>query len=166
MYKYHKILACILFCAVFFASYMAELKLTKDFITNLITFFSIVFGFYLTGLSILFGTKFSKRLRQEEDPRKNTQTKLHTLRAYFNFSSFASLSSIVFLLFISLMGMTIDCEHKVITEQLSLGGVVILYWDKLLTAVSLGLAATNIMFMCLLFQVFFNGFIEEGRKNE
>ncbi len=165
MYRHHKILAFLLFCAVFAISYKMDLKLKKDFGGHLITFFSIIFGFYLTGLSILFGSNYSKRLRQEEDPRKNTQTKLHTLRAYFNFSSFVSLSSIVLLLLISLLGMTLDEQHEPVSECFSMWKIS-MCWDHLLTAASLGLAATNIMLMCLLFQVFFNGFLEEGISHE
>lgn len=165
MYRHHKILALLLFFGIAAISYKSDLKLTKDFIGHLITFFSIIFGFYLTGLSILFGSNYSKRLRQEEDPRKNTQTKLHTLRAYFNFSSFASLSSIVLLLLISLAEMTLDSQSQLVSDCLSFWKIS-MCWRHLLAATSLGLAATNIMFMCLLFQVFFNGFLEEGINHE
>lgn len=165
MYRHHKILALILFTIVVGASYKGELQVTNDFVANLITFFSIVFGFYLTGLSILFGSNYSKRLRQEEDSRKKTQTKLHTLKAYFNFSSFASLSSIVLLLITSLMGMTVDSKHKAFSECMPIWKISVC-WDQLFLSLALGLAAINIMFMYLLFQVFFNGFLEEGGRGE
>jgi len=162
MYKHHKILAFILFATVSIISYRAEILLTATFVSNLITFFSIVFGFYFTGVSILFGSNFSKRLRQDEDIRKKTQTKLHTLRAYFNFSSFTALSSIIVLLIISLMGMTVDSQHKIAMDCVSVCGLSIC-WDQLFTTMSLGLAAVNVMFMCLLFKIFFNAFLEEAR---
>jgi len=165
MYLHHKILALMLFAIVVGVSYKTDLRLTANFVGHLITFFSIVFGFYLTGLSILFGSNFSKRLRMEEDARKKTQTKLHTLKAYFNFSSFTSLSSIILLLLISLMGLTVDSQNKVVTECMSLWKLSIC-WDQLLTSMTLGLATINIMFMYLLFQVFFNGFLEEASESE
>lgn len=161
MYSHHKILASILFAAVTLFSYNAKLILPESFVSNTITFLSIVFGFYLTGLSILFGSNFSKRLGQEEDMRKKTQTKLHTLRAYFKFSSLAALSSIFLLLLLNLMGLTANNEHKLIVSPVSVW-IIDICVDQLLTAMSLGLVAVSIMFMSLLFRVFFNAFLEEG----
>jgi len=167
MYRHHKILACILFFAVLAVSYEVKLALTNNLIGYLITFFSIVFGFYMTGLAILFGSSFSKRLRQEEDSRIKTQTKLHTLKIYFNYSSFTSLTAIVSLLIMSLIGMTVaDGQKKIVNDEcLALWGSS-LCGDQLLTSVILGLAAINIMFMWLLLRVFFNGFLEEGGRHE
>lgn len=167
MYRHHKILACIIFVAVFLVSYEVKLALTNNLIGHLITFFSIVFGFYMTGLAILFGSSFSKRLRQEEDSRIKTQTKLHTLKIYFNYSSFTSLAAIVSLLIISLIGMTVaDGQRNINNDEcLALWGGS-LCGDQLLTSVVFGLAAINIMFMWLLLRVFFNGFLEEGGRHE
>jgi len=158
MYKHHKIIASLIFLLIFAVSFASDVRLTNEIIGHLITFFSIVFGFYLTGLSILFGSSYSKRLRNEEDPRLKTQTKLHTLKSYFNYSSVTSLGSIVLLLITSLLGLdkqATPCETKFF-EAFSLCR------EQLFTSVSLGLAAVNIMFMFLLFRVFFNGFMEEG----
>ncbi len=162
MYRHHKILAFVFFVMVSVIVYEVDVRLTEAFVSNLITFFSIVFGFYLTGVSILFGSNFSKRLRQEEDSRKNTQTKLHTLKSYFSFSSLISLLSIIILLIISLMGMTTDHQQKIALDCVSINGLPIC-WNQLFTALSLGLAVVNIMFMYLLFKVFFNAFLEEAR---
>jgi len=162
MYKHHKTLALILFTLVILSSYQAELRISDDFVSHLITFFSIVFGFFLTGLSILFGSNYSKRLRQEEDSRKKTQTKLHTLKAYFKFSSLTSLSSIVLLLTMSLLGITNIGNHASNFKCMTVCNITV-YCEQLLTSITLGLAAINIMFMCLLYRVFLNGFLEEGK---
>ncbi len=165
MYKFHKNLARFIFFAVFIASYATGLQLTNDFTNHLITFFSIVFGFFFTALSVLFGTDFTKRLRKKEDPIKRTQTKLHTLAVYFNFSLLISLSSICLLLLISLMGLTVDEQFNVMKKCFYLWKIP-LCWSRLLTGISLGLAVMNIMFMYLLFKVFFNGFIEESVESK
>lgn len=163
MYKHHQIICLIIFFIVATYSYKMGLLLSENFIGNLITFFSIVFGFYLTGLSILFGSNFAKRLGRQEDIRRNTQTMLQTLKAYFNFSSLASLSSIVLLLIMSLLGLTTESESNFINNCLTTD-IIRICWDKTLTAAALGLAVVNIMFMILLFKVYFNGFLEEGSE--
>ncbi|MDP9178659.1 MAG: hypothetical protein M3O61_13335, partial [Gemmatimonadota bacterium] len=98
---------------------------------------------------------------REEDSRQKTQTKLHTLKAYFNFSALVSLFSIVLLLLISLFGFTNDAKQVMITRCVLIHGFEIC-WDRILTSTSLGLAAINILFMWIFFRIFFSGFIEEG----
>lgn len=163
MYSRHWTIALFIFLACCGLSLYKGFKLESDFTTNLITFFSIVFGFYLTALSILYGSNFTKRLGEEEDPLKSTQTKLHTLIAYFQVSSFTSISSIVVLLVSNLLGVT-----KVQTQPPIQCFDVLknpLCTQDLFIAASLGLAAINIFFMVLLFKIFFNAFIEEGGSN-
>lgn len=167
MYKHHKALAVMLFFVVLVVSYKAKLALTDNLIGNLITFFSIVFGFYMTVLAVLFGSDFSKRLRREEDPKIRVQTKLHTLKIYFSYSLFTSLIAITSLLTMSLIGMVaVDGQKRFINNEcLALWGHS-LCGAQFLTSVVLGLVVIDIMFIWLLLRVLFNGFLEEGDRNE
>ena len=161
MYKRHKCLAGLLFFTSIIILFIIEIELTQAFIGHLITFFSIVFGFYITGLSILFGSNFSKRLWREEDPNKSTQTNFHTLLAYFRIGLFLLLSSIVLFLIISLIGMTFNSDFSIIPKYLTLGRYSFPL-ERVITAVSLGIATTNIMFMYLLLKIFLSGFLDEA----
>ena len=163
MYNRHWFIATLLFLACFSLSLYKEFNLQSDLIANLITFFSIVFGFYLTALSMLYGSNFTKRLGNEQDPLKSTQTKFHTLIAYFQISSFTSISSIVILLISNLLGLYKE-PTKPATQCFDILDYSLCAQD-LFIATSLGLAAINIFFMVLLFKIFFNAFIEEGDSN-
>ena len=154
-------MAGAVFFTVVIVSCITGLRLTENFTGHLITFFSILFGFFLTAASVLFGTNFSKRLNDEVDPLKLTRTKLNTLVVYFNFSLFISLLSIILPLLISLLDMTVNTQSSPIAECSYLWKDF-LCWSQFLAGISLGLAATNMMIMFLLFQVFFNGLVEEA----
>ncbi|WP_219349826.1 hypothetical protein [Helicobacter sp. 13S00482-2] len=52
-------------------------------------------GFYMTSLSVLYGSKYVKSLYNEIDPKKQTQPKIHTLKAYFINSAHWALMCIV-----------------------------------------------------------------------
>ena len=160
MYKRHKNWAIISFIISITILYRIDIRLTQDFIGYLIIFFSIIFGFYITGLSVLFGSNFSKNSWKEKDPIIKGQRKIHTLINYFKCSMFLLLLSIILFLMISLTGMTIDSEYRAIPNYLIFG------WDSLcleriITVLSLGIATTNIMFIGLLLKIFFNAFLEE-----
>ncbi len=159
MYKRHKIGACIFFVISIIILYMLEIRLTQSFIGFLVTFFSIVFGFYITALSVLFSSNFSKNLWKERDPFIKGQKKIHTLINYFKSSLFLLLLSIVVSLTISLTGMTIDSDYRIIPE--SFWGNA-LHLERVFMAVSLGIATTNIVFMTLLLKIVLNGFLTES----
>ena len=162
MYRRHCIFTTIVFLFVFFSSLYFNLTLNTEFVSNLITFFSIIFGFYLTALSILFSSNFIKRLGNEEDPKITKQTKLQTLIAYFQWSVFTSILSIIILLISNLFGFA-DKDY--------ISSYCITIYDlsfdlqNFITSLSLGLAIMNVIFMILLITIFFNAFIEESNSS-
>ncbi len=159
----HKVFAVILFFGIFIISYTLELRLTDNFVSYLITFFSIVFGFFFTAVSVLFGKNFSRRLQSQEDPHKRTRTNLNALVAYFKVNIFTALSCIILLLIINLSDMTVQTQSSHIAECSYLWKIP-LCLNQILAGISLGLASTSVMVMLLLFRIFFNGFIEEASK--
>lgn len=68
-------------------SYWFKAVINETLIQNLGTLFSILFGFYIAALSVLYGSAYSKRLYKKIDAEIPTQTQLHTLRRYFSASS-------------------------------------------------------------------------------
>lgn len=143
MYNRHIALMTIIFIAIFFLSLLLKLQINKESVNNLITFFSIVFGFYLTAFSVLFGSKTCARFSNEEDPLIKTQTKLHTLKKYFQLSSQFSIISTTMLVIIGLLGCDND-NHK-----------------NIFSAFCLGLSAVNVAFILILLKIFLNAFVEE-----
>jgi len=148
MYNRHKWSMMIFFLIIFILSLSFEFKVNKESVNNLITFFSIIFGFYLTVFSVLYGSKFSLRLSNEEDKLINTQTKLHTLKKYFHFSSIVSIISTTMLVIIGMLNWTIDSKENNI-------------FSEIFVSFCLGLSAVNIVLIFILLKIFFNAFVEE-----
>ena len=153
MYNRHKWSMMIFFLIIFILSLSFEFKVNKESVNNLITFFSIIFGFYLTASSVLYGSKFSLRLSNEEDKLINTQTKLHTLKKYFHFSSIVSIISTTMLVIIGMLNWTID--SKIDSKESNN------IFSEIFVSFCLGLSAVNIVLIFILLKIFFNAFVEE-----
>ena len=110
-------------------------KVTSDVITNIITFLSILFGFYITSLAIFVTSRYVSDLYKITDLNNPTTTLLHTLVRRYKYGLNFILFSIAYLLVLGL------CYSKDPTDVMSLsdkrlilfGGVVILnfvysYW--------------------------------------
>ncbi|WP_265658551.1 hypothetical protein [Francisella philomiragia] len=100
IYKNDKITVVLLFVVVFIVVYVFGyfnlLEISKDTFNTLITSLSIVFGFYISSLAILFNSNFVKNLRVEDELIKKSQLKIHTFIAYFQ-SSFIWVSISLFI---------------------------------------------------------------------
>lgn len=166
MYKRHKISVWTIFILSFCALTYCRYEINKDAVSNLITFFSIVFGFCFTAFSSLYGSGFSRRLYEEEDPSLNSQTKLHTLKSYFKISSLVFLSSTLLLILISLFGSK-DC----LEECQNIGKWCVLIKEQeycfisLLSAAAVSLSVVSILFIYFLLKIFLNAFVEEGSSS-
>ena len=123
-------------------------KFINAFISNVITFISICFGFYLTSLSILFSSKILKELNTE-DPYKPTQRHIHTLKAYFKLAIYCSLLTIALSFVLFIISSFIE---KVI--------VVLI-----LCSLFLAIFVENFIFIYLLLRVFLNAFVFQARDN-
>lgn len=164
MYNLHKYSAGVLFLFVLISTCsFLPVKINESLTENLITFFSITFGFYMTSLSVLYSSSFIQKLYDKIDPQIKTQTKLHTLKSYFSISTYWSLFSIVLLILFSLFA------SKDINSMLSLniGKLNILdFWvniDSCIESIIVSTAALNIYFLVLLLKIFLNGLLEEGK---
>jgi hypothetical protein len=134
---------------IFGILFFIDISITESLMQNFITFLSITFGFYMTSLSVLYNSKYIKKLYDEIDPKKPAQRKIHTLKNYFRDSAYWSLFSIGLLIIYSL-------TTKVESSTLLLNS----FFESLLVSV----VFVNFIFMFLLFKVFINGLIDESAK--
>jgi len=79
--------------------------------SDLITFLSIIIGFTITSLSILFNSPLKKAMYDQQD--QEYLTKLHRLGAYYKFSLYFEVLSI-FTLFV-IPDISTDLDLKIIT---------------------------------------------------
>lgn len=149
MYNEHMKYLVFIAVGIFGISFFIDISISESLMQNFITFLSITFGFYMTSLSVLYNSKYIKKLYDEIDPRKPTQRKIHTLKNYFKNSAYWSLFSIGLLMSYSLI-------TKVENSTLVLNA----FLESLLVAV----VFVNFVFMFLLFKVFINGLVEESTK--
>ncbi len=160
MYKRHIVLMTIIFIAISIFSFWSKFQINGESVNNLITFFSIVFGFYLTTFSLLYGSKICTRFSNEEDPLIKTQTKLHTLKKYFQASFIISISSTTTLVIISLLNWT--SESKDVTKLFFYIYGFSLRISDFIISLCLGLSAVNIVLICIILKIFLNSFVEES----
>ena len=156
IYKKHKKVLFSIFCIVFIISigYFLTLKqtvITKEFfeftkalISNIITFMSITFGFYLTSISILFSSEYIKNFRQE-DKKIPTNRQIHTLKQYFEIAIYCVLLTII-IGFVLLFLLNIKNCYIII----------------LVFSFFIAIFALNFVFIFLLLKVFFNAFINQA----
>lgn len=81
--------------------------------SDIITFLSIVFGFEIASLSIIFNSPIKKKLY--DTANKQHQTELHRLRDYYRFSIYFDIISILLLFIIPEFSFSIPCSitiHK------------------------------------------------------
>lgn len=84
MYKSHKIMCLFLFFIIFLLSFYLDIEINAEAKSNMLTVVSIMLGFTMTGLTVMIGQDFAKRLNKKIDMRSPLkQTQLQTLAVYF-----------------------------------------------------------------------------------
>ncbi|MFC3867559.1 hypothetical protein [Helicobacter equorum] len=119
----------------------------KNFTTNVITFISIAFGFYLTSLSIIFSSKYIGMLNIT-DERKPDQKQIHTLREYFKLAIYCALTTII-ASFIALVCIFFSEKNTI----------------AIVFALLAAIFAENFIFIYLLLKIFMNALIIQARKD-
>lgn len=80
---------------------IGKFSISNDLITNIITFLSIIFGFYITSLAIFVTSQYVSGLYKIVDKENQTVTLLHTLVKNYKIGLTAILISILYLLFLN-----------------------------------------------------------------
>lgn len=93
----------VLFVAISFGQYfwIGKSSISNDLITNIITFLSIIFGFYITSLAIFVTSQYVSNLYKIVDKENQTVTLLHTLVRNYKIGLTVILISILYLLFLN-----------------------------------------------------------------
>lgn len=171
MYSCDKWFCFFLLLLVVTLSYSFSIVISDALIQNLGTLFSILFGFYIAALSVLYGSAYAKKLYSKIDGAINTQTQLHTLRRYFSASSTWAILSLIMIILTSLLSS--NSTDGVLTPRLpiwSLGvvkGVEVtfdfgLFWNSAV----LGATSVNLYLALRLLKVLLAGFVAEAKNKE
>lgn len=102
-----------------------SLTAEKDFITAVLTVYSVFFGFYITSFAVFATSKFLSKLYLKEDKYDSRNTLLDTLLQKFTFASNTLLISILHLVFCYIL---IENAFDIILKfilPLTWGGIVI-----------------------------------------
>ena len=168
MYSSHKVLCLFNFALVFLASFCFDFILTESTTQNLVTFFSILFGFYITAASVLYGSVYAKGMYKKIDDKIPSQTQLHTIRLYFRSSAILTLFSIFVIILFSLIAMPNDVG--ILHLDPPAYEIHIFRYDVTIpielicVSAVLSMAATNLVLSNLLLKVFLIGLVEEARS--
>jgi hypothetical protein len=166
MRQAHRIISALILGITTLICYMADAHMTDSVSQNLVTFFSIVFGFYLIWVALLYGTSYTKKLYQEIDSQNQRRRKIHTLKRYLLVSGywciFSITSIIVYTLFADknasgVLNFTL-CTLVVPFSEIPI------YSSQLLNGIIFGISSVNIFFMLLILHTLLDGMIEEAKQ--
>ncbi len=132
---------------------------------NLVTFFSVAFGFYMTSIAILYKSSYAKSLYKQIDDREQ-QRGIHKLKKYLLASGRCSIVSIGSIILFTLFSTKNDAGVLEIGLQ-SLSAFFMNFsidLNLLLASFTFGVSAVNVFFMILLFNTILDGMVEEARK--
>lgn len=93
-----KILVIVVLGSVFQYVFLNKLSIDSSLIQNLVTFFSIIFGFYVTSLAIFATSRYVSNLYNLTDKNNKNQTLLQTLLQNYRFGLSLTLFSVFYLL--------------------------------------------------------------------
>ena len=93
-----------LFFIIFLLSFYLDIEINAEAKSNMLTVVSIMLGFTMTGLTVMIGQDFAKRLNKKIDMHSSLkQTQLQTLAVYFYGSFNVGILIIVLLIILGLI---------------------------------------------------------------
>jgi hypothetical protein len=121
---------------------------------SLITFFSIVFGFCITSLSVIANSSFSKKLYKIENPDNNSQTLLHELIFKFRDTIYFILTNIIIVFFYLFLGKKLFPSFNFLFIKIGIRNILIsLIWS---------LACISIIKLIFLIPIFIKYILKSG----
>lgn len=161
----HKILSIIIFSLVLLSSFLFKAKLTNETAQSLVTFFSVVFGFYITSIAILYNSTYAKNLHALID-KKAQKRSSQILKSYLLISGYMSIFSIsIIIIFIML---TTQSSSFVLSTNIA--PLIVPFFEIkvdlniLPSSVIIGFSGVNIFYMLLIFNTIIDAMIEETKK--
>lgn len=150
MHRIHVIICCLIFFIIFAISYYFNIKI-NEVRSDMLTVISIIFGFTITGLSIMIGQDFSKKLNNKVDSKSSLkQTQLQTLSKYFYFSFILGITTIILLI----VSGVISYKNHIVWFSLFI---------RIFRSIIWGLFAVNFFTIILLWKVLIKSFYESAK---
>lgn len=156
MRKVHVYIALVIFLSTFTTSCIFELPITNYTAQNLITAFAIFFGFYLTTISTLFGSKYMSRLKKTNLVMKKYTDDIVVYK-YFLISGSWSLFSIVSILILSFLSKLNSYSEIVVLESSSI--------TVFLSSIVIAISSVNMLFVLIIFRMLLGGLLHENYED-
>lgn len=165
MKRIHKNISYGIFLIATLAAYLFEAQMTDITVRNIVTFFSIAFGFYITCISILYGTSYTEELYQRID-EEGQKRLIDTLKDYLLVIGYWSLFSITSVILFTIFATKSDAGFLVTNfTPFTISFLKIeIDLNLLLTSILFGISALNIFYMLLLLRHVIYGMIAEAKK--
>ena len=161
MRRHHKLLAFAIFAKVILITYFFGLRINEVVVQSLVTFFSIIFGFYITFIAILYNAGCTKVLYEEVDV-KLQKSYLYILKTYISISGRYCIASIIVMIIYLCL-----CKNNDY-GVLSFESINLLYIERklnfnlLLDSLVLGISSVNVVFIWLMLDTALTGLIREA----
>jgi hypothetical protein len=166
MRKIHNKISLSIFIFVSLLSYFLKASITDVSAQLLVNFFSVVFGFYITSIAILYNSSYIKNLHATIN-QENNKRGTHELRDYllvFGYWSIISTTTIIIFSIISTKdtsGVMTSNYFELVSRDFFNEFVNI---NKIFTSVIIGISSINIFYMVLLMHTIVNGMMSEARS--
>ena len=164
MNKTHKSISVVILLLAIILSYWLDAEMTEGVSRNLVTFFSVVFGFYMTSIAILVKTKYTKILYNQID-EKAGERGIHKLKNYLLIAGRCSIFSIVLIIVFTLLAHKNSLGNfEIELHPLSIPFVDFsVNLDLAIRSFIFGISAVNVFFMLLIFHTILDGMVEESK---
>ncbi len=134
--------------------FLSDRQINTSSFEDIITFLSILFGFYITSLAIFVTSTYVSDLYKMVDSENKSVTLLHTLTDNYKFGLFLALGSLIYYISVHLMvGSEGDLSHA-------------LYYGELIALPFTGLLLMNFYYCASLVNNLVNIIIQEGKKKK
>lgn len=102
-------------------------EINKELISNAITFLSLIFGFYASGIAIIGSSNFAKVLAKKKNSENTSETLLHTLVKSYKSGILICMASIAYFFILSLV--SDDMNQLKLSDPLSYIAIFLLSFN-------------------------------------
>lgn len=82
--------------------FLGSLQIKSDLVSSIVTFLSIIFGFYITSLSIFATSRYVSSLYKVSDINNKSNTLMHTLFSNYKFGLMTTLITIIYFIIVQI----------------------------------------------------------------
>lgn len=163
MKQKHKTFLVFTFPILIIINYFFRGQISEATAQNLITFFSIAFGFYITTIAVIFGSSYAHYL-YKTIANDGRDREIHILRKYFKLASYWLLFSIMTIFILMIFG---DKNHNnYLSFNLSLSASALFDPNLLCNAIILAISSINIFFMILIIHQILEALIKNAHLEQ